>query len=152
LTQLKMRGIALNKYWTDEAECKDMPKNDFFPLKGEKQNQSAIDACARCTVREECANWAVLHEVHGYWGGLTAKERAKIRVQMSIYPDIPESRYGRSSLIVKRRPRPPCGTQAGYKSHRLYNEIVIPLRDGGCGCMEANTEKEKRYQKNLLAK
>jgi len=38
--------------------------------------QKAI--CARCPVREQCLEWALDHEEHGVWGGLTKKERRSL--------------------------------------------------------------------------
>jgi len=43
---------------------------------------SAKDICRRCPVRNECLQYALdRKESHGIWGGLTTKERNKLRKQ-----------------------------------------------------------------------
>lgn len=45
--------------------------------------------CADCPVRVECATWGIAHELDGMWGGLTPKERAKIRRDRGIMLNSP---------------------------------------------------------------
>jgi hypothetical protein len=35
--------------------------------------------CASCEVRMECLDWALAHNEHGLWGGLTDLERRHLR-------------------------------------------------------------------------
>ena len=35
--------------------------------------------CRDCPILEDCREYALEHEVHGFWGGLTATERQKLR-------------------------------------------------------------------------
>lgn len=46
--------------------------------------------CMRCPVLQECREWAITHENYGFWGGMTATERASERVLRGIELDEPE--------------------------------------------------------------
>jgi WhiB family redox-sensing transcriptional regulator len=40
----------------------------------------AKDICANCPVQEDCLDWAMeQQEPYGIWGGLTARERDRLR-------------------------------------------------------------------------
>jgi hypothetical protein len=39
----------------------------------------ALEICRVCPIRVECGEYAMKHELHGTWGGLTAGRRTKIR-------------------------------------------------------------------------
>jgi hypothetical protein len=54
----------------------------------------AIEACAKCEVRQECAEWAIRHEAFGYHGGMTQAERARIRRKERIMLVEPQSNLG----------------------------------------------------------
>jgi WhiB family redox-sensing transcriptional regulator len=137
----------MNSYWRDEANCKSLNKDLFFPQKKMRVTSQAVEACKACPVVKECAEWSIKHEIHGYWGGMTAHERAQIRARNNIFPDIPESRIFGAGLKVRRQRRPLCGTPGGYKSHRLYGEPMYTIENGGCGCIEAHSERMRQYQK-----
>jgi WhiB family redox-sensing transcriptional regulator len=40
--------------------------------------------CSGCSVRQQCLEWAVRHEAHGLWGGMTPRERMAIRRKRNI--------------------------------------------------------------------
>jgi WhiB family redox-sensing transcriptional regulator len=66
--------------WQDQANCRTVGVDMFFPLnymKKSGQVQQAIAVCNNCTVRVECLNYAIETEsTEGIFGGLTPKERA----------------------------------------------------------------------------
>lgn len=64
--------------WQLRAACAkaDQP-NQFFPGGGRPSNRGK-KLCAGCPVRDECLDWALVHEEEGIWGGLTEKERARL--------------------------------------------------------------------------
>ena len=35
--------------------------------------------CSNCPIMQECGDYAVKHERHGYWGGMTALQRRSVR-------------------------------------------------------------------------
>lgn len=47
----------------------------------------ARDMCVRCPILAECREWAILHELHGYWGGSSPHEREDIRRRRGIMVD-----------------------------------------------------------------
>jgi len=70
--------------WRDDAECRGMDPNLFFPSPGVIPRE-AKEACARCPVRVECAD-AGRTEKFGVWGGRTQREvrRDKARARMEV--------------------------------------------------------------------
>ena len=73
------------KHWSDQANCKGMDTDIFFPeVFGDQQNgliwAQAKAVCAECPVRMDCLKSELAHEAvsgrrNGVWGGLTPKER-----------------------------------------------------------------------------
>lgn len=61
------------------ALCAEIGGDDWFPEKG--GNVQPVKAmCRRCSVRDECLAWALEHnEDFGVWGGLSARERARLK-------------------------------------------------------------------------
>ena len=66
--------------WHNDAACKGMGAELFFPLVGDhKQAQAAKRICATCPVREDCLEDALESgQSHGVWGGLTVRERRRL--------------------------------------------------------------------------
>ena len=65
--------------WVDEAACKGMDTDKFFPPRGENQeHEGAVAVCHTCPVRQECLR-ANIGEVMGIWGGTSGRERLRIR-------------------------------------------------------------------------
>ena len=64
--------------WQDEAACKTLPLEVFFPP-AEQEAEAAKTICSACTVREPCLEAALAAgERFGIWGGLTSEERQSI--------------------------------------------------------------------------
>lgn len=65
--------------WMVDAACVGVDPDLFFPEPGASV-QEAKAVCAGCPVREECLDYAMSHhENWGIWGGVTARERARMR-------------------------------------------------------------------------
>jgi len=63
------------------ALCAETDPDEFFPAKGES-TRAAKRTCGRCEVRVECLAWAVERaEPYGIWGGLSERERRRLRRQ-----------------------------------------------------------------------
>lgn len=66
--------------WWDHAACRGMDTNLFFPdtrRNGPAQNartRAALDACAHCPVRIQCAREAERTHATGIWGGINRAE------------------------------------------------------------------------------
>lgn len=65
--------------WQARARCRGMPPAMWFPEQGEPT--SPIKAiCAGCPVRRECLDYAVTtNQIHGTWGGLSERQRQRMR-------------------------------------------------------------------------
>ena len=67
-----------------EAACQapGVDPHWFFPQKGEPHSVNMARAiCAACPHREPCADWAISvgPALHGIWGGLSPKQRNRLR-------------------------------------------------------------------------
>ena len=40
--------------------------------------------CGGCEVRVQCLDYALKHDVHGYWGNTTPRERQRLRGKLGI--------------------------------------------------------------------
>ena len=104
--------------WQTHASCRGMDPDLFFPQRGEGTREARL-VCATCPVRQPCLDYAIDGgEAFGMWGGLSGRERRRIRRLGAAGIDTPtpvalDPLAGRS----KRGPQPtqPCGTYAAYK-------------------------------------
>jgi WhiB family redox-sensing transcriptional regulator len=65
--------------WRDQALCAETDPDAFFPEKG-GSTREAKHLCTACTVRPECLAFALAHdERFGVWGGLSERERRRLR-------------------------------------------------------------------------
>ena len=70
--------------WQDSAACIGADTAIFFPESGDPVGPAKA-LCRACPVREQCLTDALERgEVHGVWGGLSAKERRKYRRQHGL--------------------------------------------------------------------
>ena len=67
--------------WRVDALCAETDPEAFFPEKG-GSTREAKRVCTGCTVRAECLEFALGNdERFGIWGGLSERERRRLRVQ-----------------------------------------------------------------------
>ena len=65
--------------WAPEAKCLQADPDTFFPEKG-GSTREAKRICAECPVRSECLEHALEHdERFGIWGGLSERERRRLK-------------------------------------------------------------------------
>jgi len=70
--------------WQDFANCLGVDPELFFPERGESTRE-AKEVCKGCSVREDCLEYALSNgEKFGIWGGLSERERRRIRRQRAI--------------------------------------------------------------------
>lgn len=70
--------------WRDEAACRGMDTESFFPVGGTgpalEQAEQAKAVCAGCPVSAQCLEWALAtRQGAGIWGGKTEDERRTLR-------------------------------------------------------------------------
>jgi WhiB family redox-sensing transcriptional regulator len=65
--------------WQADALCAQTDPESFFPEKG-GSTREAKKICTSCEVRGECLEYALSNdERFGIWGGLSERERRKLR-------------------------------------------------------------------------
>lgn len=65
--------------WQEKALCAQTDPEAFFPEKG-GSTREAKKVCLSCEVRAECLDYALKNdERFGIWGGLSERERRRIR-------------------------------------------------------------------------
>ena len=69
--------------WQERALCAQTDPEAFFPEKG-GSTREAKRICKACAVRDECLEYALEHdERFGIWGGLSDRERRRLKKQIS---------------------------------------------------------------------
>lgn len=111
-----LEGLV-NQPWADEALCAQTDPDSFFPEKGGSVREAKA-VCASCDVREQCLAYALEQgEPFGIWGGLSERERRRLRKNPTA-PPRPCRRAGcsetipASALPTKRYHDAACGLLA----------------------------------------
>jgi WhiB family transcriptional regulator, redox-sensing transcriptional regulator len=74
-------GDVVDLGWEDRALCAQTDPDAFFPEKG-GSTREAKRVCRSCEVRAECLEYALEHdERFGIWGGMSERERRRIKRQ-----------------------------------------------------------------------
>ena len=69
--------------WQRDALCAQTDPVAFFPEKG-GSTREAKGVCASCDVRAQCLEYALMNdERFGIWGGLSERERRRLRREAS---------------------------------------------------------------------
>ena len=70
--------------WHDRANCKGANADLFFPERG-ASTRTAKGICRECQVRRECLEFALRSgEKFGIWGGLSERERRRVRRERQV--------------------------------------------------------------------
>ena len=70
--------------WQLEANCLGVDPDLFFPERGASTKEGKA-VCKGCVVREDCLEFALQNgEKFGIWGGLSERERRRIRRQRAL--------------------------------------------------------------------
>ena len=65
--------------WHERALCAETDPEAFFPEKG-GSSREAKNVCLGCDVRAECLEYALMKdERFGIWGGLSERERRRLK-------------------------------------------------------------------------
>lgn len=71
-------------WWQVDANCNDKDADLFFPNRG-ASTREAKKICSECPVQEHCLEYAIVNaEKFGIWGGLSERERRKIRKERGL--------------------------------------------------------------------
>ena len=70
--------------WQEEANCLGVDPDLFFPERG-ASTREAKSVCSNCEVRADCLEYALVNgEKFGIWGGLSERERRRLRRQRAL--------------------------------------------------------------------
>jgi WhiB family redox-sensing transcriptional regulator len=76
-------GLPEEQNWQERALCSQTDPEAFFPEKG-GSTREAKNICVGCEVRGECLEYALEHdERFGVWGGLSERERRRVKRRSS---------------------------------------------------------------------
>ena len=92
--------------WQDYANCLGVDPDLFFPERG-ASTREAKEVCRGCVVREDCLEYALANgEKFGIWGGMSERERRRIRRQRALARPAPpaDPPYRRQALEPARQP------------------------------------------------
>jgi WhiB family redox-sensing transcriptional regulator len=74
-------GLPPELAWQERALCAQTDPEAFFPEKG-GSTREAKRVCLSCEVRAECLEYALAKdERFGIWGGLSERERRRVKKQ-----------------------------------------------------------------------
>lgn len=83
MAEIMIEDDELNS-WQNLANCLGVDPDLFFPERG-ASTKEAKAVCQGCTVREDCLQYALANgEKFGIWGGLSERERRRIRRQRAL--------------------------------------------------------------------
>lgn len=99
--------------WRTRGACQSVDPELFFPAPSESP-EPAVEMCHTCPVQGSCLAWALdVGDLHGVWGGTTARERRAMAVvwrgwhgAAGMAPRGPEQAPG--APAVDRLPREPA--------------------------------------------
>ena len=74
----------LDTGWKDLSNCLGVDPDLFFPERG-ASTREAKEVCRGCEVRIDCLEYALQNgEKFGIWGGMSERERRRIRRQRAL--------------------------------------------------------------------
>ncbi|MFZ4515891.1 MAG: WhiB family transcriptional regulator [Acidimicrobiia bacterium] len=84
MQELQETEIEDAKRWQEQANCLGVDPDLFFPERG-ASTREAKAVCAGCEVRVDCLEYALANgEKFGIWGGLSERERRRLRRQRAL--------------------------------------------------------------------
>jgi WhiB family redox-sensing transcriptional regulator len=119
------QAAQVNEGWRDQALCAQIGFVDFHPDKHARNMERTNIAkriCSMCDVQQECLEYSLLvGDDHGIWGGLSPRERQKLRRKRGVQK--PEKNWH--------------GTARGARRHREDGERPCLL------CLKTESEQSR---------
>jgi WhiB family redox-sensing transcriptional regulator len=82
--EVQVEPGAEERPWQELANCLGVDPDLFFPERG-ASTREAKDVCRGCVVRVDCLEYALANgEKFGIWGGMSERERRRIRRQRAL--------------------------------------------------------------------
>lgn len=108
----------------------------FYPHQGDP-TRLPRDICSTCPVLDECREYGILHEYQGIWGGLSGRERRRLRSERGIVVITPEAQAFKAEVQA-------CGSNHGYLRHKRDGEEVC------WRCQDAH-ERHTAYRRKVAS-
>jgi WhiB family redox-sensing transcriptional regulator len=81
---IQLEVDVTDRRWQERANCLGVDPDLFFPERG-ASTKEAKAVCHGCEVQQECLEYALRHgEKFGIWGGMSERERRRIRRQRAL--------------------------------------------------------------------
>lgn len=91
-TAVEIEANQPEESWQNYANCLGVDPDLFFPERG-ASTKEAKAVCRACVVREDCLEYALENsEKFGIWGGLSERERRRLRRARALARAAQESR------------------------------------------------------------
>ena len=101
--------------WVERGACRGMSPGTFYSdgVRGGTQVDRRLitQVCGACPVKVQCRDYALHHEIYGFWADTSPDERRRERHALHIKVEVP----GEDDFA-------PCGTEGGYKRHLRRRE------------------------------
>ena len=82
--RMRLAKPDLDTTWQEFSNCLGVDPDLFFPERG-ASTREAKEVCRGCVVREDCLEFALQNgEKFGIWGGMSERERRRIRRQRAL--------------------------------------------------------------------
>ena len=126
MTHYNIVNIRLDdRSWQDRANCLGVDPDLFFPERG-ASTREAKEVCRGCVVRMDCLEYALVNgEKFGIWGGMSERERRRLR---------------RQRAQAARRP----SDGLSRRGHGLSGSLLGPRRDRRASMVRSAAEVELR--------
>lgn len=88
------KHLMLDTSWQEYSNCLGVDPDLFFPERG-ASTREAKEVCRGCIVRNDCLEFALANgEKFGIWGGMSERERRRIRRQRVVDRERAEASSG----------------------------------------------------------
>lgn len=117
-----------NDSWREDAACRGLDTEMFFPGPGEPELiNTAYRVCGRCPVKDECRAEAEKFDTrHGIWGGTSAYERTRVRNREPDEP--PKPRTYRPPLTTVQREQVQALAALGWTNNEIARQVGVSYR------------------------
>jgi WhiB family redox-sensing transcriptional regulator len=105
----------INNLWKDynsvdwsQASCAGIATEEYYPddrgnSRGTSRNSTLRRVCESCPIISDCANYALVNEQEGFWGGLSARARRDIRRKHNIDEPTYNSPFNDANILAARK-------------------------------------------------
>jgi len=125
--------------WREEAACKGMSVNDFFPVAITKANIDSVrtlySTCAKCPVINNCLYESITYDYDGIWAHTTHKQRKAI-IRYYLNNDLDNFTFSQCKEIVAEILAARVQPNATFK--KLSRKIVDPKINNSTSSNEVN--------------